>query len=98
MVAGNLFSLVFGRNLDAHGSSSAYEGRALNPPLIYSTPQCLQGPSCYVDTIYLTMLATFLCILLSIWAGYRDRLKIAMSHKTKLANRSEAVWQDEEEG
>lgn len=95
--AANLFSLVFGRNLDAHDSSPH---QALNSALtdVYSAPQCLQGLSCYVDTIYLTIFATFLAILLSIWAGYRDRLKIAASRKTRLAGRSEVIWQDEEVG
>jgi len=57
--AGNLFSLAFGRNLDAHDSPPPHH--TLNPPLtdVYSTPRCLQGLSCYVDTIYLTMFATF---------------------------------------
>ena len=81
--AGNLFSLIFGRNLDAHRSSPTHDA-LLNPsPVhVYSAPQCLLGLNCYLDTIYITMLATFLAILLSIWAGYRDRLKIAMSRKT----------------
>ena len=44
--------------------------------------------NCYLEAIYLTMIATFSAILLSIWAGYRDTLKIAMSRRTKLAGRS----------
>ena len=63
---------------------------------VYSAPQCLLGLHCYPDTIYLTTFATFLAIFLSICTGYRYRLKIAMSHKTKLASsRSEVVWHDE---
>ena len=101
IVAGNLFSLIFGRNLDAHSSSPAHDALLNSPPPIhvYSAPQCLLGLHCYLDTIYLTTFATFLAILLSIWAGYRDRRKIAMLDKTKLANRrSEVIWQDEVEG
>ena len=56
----------------------------------------LLGLNCYLEAIYLTMFATFLAILLSIWAGYRDALKIAMSRGTKLAGRSEVIWQDED--
>ena len=37
------------------------------------------------------MLTTFIAILLSIWAGYRDWLKIAMLRETKLVNRSEVI-------
>lgn len=99
-MAGNLFSLVFGRNLDAHDNSPA--SNTLKPPLAhaYSAPRCSQGINCYVDTIYLTMVATFLAIILSIWAGYRDRLKIAsaMSHKTKVTSTSEVIWEDVEGG
>src|ERR1700678_1081973 len=99
MAAGNLFSLIFGRklNLDAHDSPPIHD--ALKSPLahVYSAPRYLEGIHCYVDSIYLTMLATFLAILLSVWAGYRDRLKIA-SCNTKIAGRSEVVWQDKEGG
>ena len=93
--AGNLFSLIFGRNLDAHRSSPVLDAMNLPPIHGYSAPQCLLGLYCYRDTIYLTMFATFLAILLSIWAGYRDTLKIAMSRETKLAGRGEVIWQDE---
>ena len=95
IVAGNLFSIVFGRNLDAHDGS-----HTSNAPLAdgYSAPQCLQGLNCYVDTIYLTMLATFLCVLLSIWAGYRDRVKIATSRKILSSSRIELNGLDEEVG
>ena len=91
ILAGNLFSLIFGRNLDAHSPPS--HDALLNPhPIhVYTAPECLLGRNCYLDTIYLTIIATFLGILLSIWAGYRDRLKIAMSRKTKLASRSEVI-------
>ena len=85
MGAGNLFSLLFGRNLDAH-SPPVHNTLVNTPPIhVYSAPQCMLGLDCYLDTIHITMLATFLAILLSIWAGYRDRLKIAMLRKAKLA-------------
>ena len=91
IVAGNLFSLIFGRNLDTR-SSPAHDAVLNTPPIdVYSAPQCLQGLNCYRDTIYLTILTAFFAILLSIWAGYRDRLKIALLRKTKLASRSEVI-------
>jgi hypothetical protein len=103
IVAGNLFSLLFGRNLDAHRSSPSHNNP---PPLlhVYTAPQCLQGLNCYRNTIYLTMFATFLAILLSIWAGYRDWMKISMLRKTELDvvvvgaadDRSDLIWEDEE--
>ncbi|KDR74212.1 hypothetical protein GALMADRAFT_249944 [Galerina marginata CBS 339.88] len=84
MIAGNVFALVFGMNLDAHDKSKPSSGGGMA-----SAPQCLQGLECYVATIYLTSGATFMAILLSIWAGYRDRQKIAASRRTKLAKRDE---------
>ena len=83
-IAGNLFSVMFGKNLDAHRSSPVHDA-LLNPPpsssniQLYSAPQCLLGLRCYLDSIYLTVLATFLAVLLTIWAGYRDRLKMGIT-------------------
>ncbi|PFH47164.1 hypothetical protein AMATHDRAFT_152811 [Amanita thiersii Skay4041] len=65
MVAGNLFSVAFGRNLDAHDGKTRAE-----------VPRCLLGRECYVDTLYLTIGACSLSILLSAWAGWRDREKM----------------------
>ena len=103
---GNLFSLLFGRNLDAHNKSSppnhlSSHNTLTNPPPpslvhVYTAPQCSLGLNCYRDAIYLTMFATFLAIILSVWAGYRDWLKIVMLRKMELADRSELIWQDEE--
>lgn len=68
LAGGNLFSLAFGRNLDTHSKHS--------PPLSTSEPvQCLQGLDCYVHGIYITVGATFLSILLCVWAGYREKQK-----------------------
>jgi len=95
MVAGNLFSIVFGRNLDAH--EGARDQPSIAEPAL-ATPQCLRGLQCYVDTLYLTAGATFLSILLSIWAGYRDRQKIIASRQTKeFSTRSSVPWEDDEE-
>ena len=96
IVAGNLFSLIFGRNLDAHEKASKIPSS--KPATLLDAPQCLLGLDCYVDTIYLTTLATFIAILLSLWAGYRDRQKIAMSmsHRKRLPTNGEVIWEDEE--
>ncbi|KAF8147204.1 major facilitator superfamily domain-containing protein [Crassisporium funariophilum] len=94
MAAGNLFSVIFGRNLDAHDAAPPHHARSAAD--IVSAPQCLQGLACYVDTIYLTIAATFVSLLLSIWAGYRDRQKIAASYRTKVSRR-EVIWEDDEE-
>ena len=79
---------------DAHSKSPAHDA-LLNASHVYSAPQCLLPIHCY---LYFTTFGTFLPILVSIWAGYVHKLKIAMSHKTKLASRCEVIWRDEGEG
>ena len=90
MVAGNFFSLVFGRNLDAHEHAPFPSSHThAHTPHHYTqytsslatrkAPQCLQGKECYVDTLYLTVAATFLAILLSAVAAWRDKKKIERS-------------------
>jgi len=94
MVAGNLFSLMFGRNLDAHDDIS--KRFSTTPATVLSAPHCLSGLPCYVNTIHFTVAANFLAIALSIWAGYRDRQKIASSQRRRLPPRGEVIWEDEE--
>ena len=77
LAGGNLFSLFFGRNLDAHSEHS------LPSPNNSEAVQCLQGLDCYVHGIYLTIGATFLSILLSVWAGYREKQKNSISHTSR---------------
>ncbi|XP_006457578.1 hypothetical protein AGABI2DRAFT_154754 [Agaricus bisporus var. bisporus H97] len=76
MVAGNLFMLFFGRNLDAHeprtSLQSPYTARRENLLTPDDIPRCLEGKDCYVAALYLTMFMTFTCILLSVWAGWRE--------------------------
>jgi len=57
--------------------------------------QPLSGLSCYVNTIHFTVAANFLAIVLSVWAGYRGRQKIASSQR-RLLPRGEVTWEDEE--
>lgn len=66
MVAGNVFSFIFGRNVDAHNKP---------PPsvILTSAPNCSQGLNCYVDAFYLNIGIAVLAILLSMWVGYKDR-------------------------
>ncbi|KAF8812696.1 MFS general substrate transporter [Phlegmacium glaucopus] len=83
MAAGNLFSFIFGRNVDAHNDS-----RFFTVPLITvmdSMPNCLEGLDCYVGGIYFTIGTTVLAVLLSIWAGYKDRQRkyLGLAHPTR---------------
>ncbi|KAF9442283.1 MFS general substrate transporter [Macrolepiota fuliginosa MF-IS2] len=80
MVAGNVFMVFFGRNLDAHESKSHSQElttrAAEKLPAKDETPLCLEGKECYVAALHLTTAMTFACILLSVWAGWRDRRRL----------------------
>ena len=82
MVSGNLFSIIFGRNFDAHegvqtdvipSRSASLELTRDSGSTTSADLRCIQGLECYVDTIYLTIGVTLLSILLSGWAGWRDK-------------------------
>jgi hypothetical protein len=89
MVAGNLFSIAFGNNLDAHDGVKTTAA---------SAPQCSEGLNCYVATIYLTAGATFLSVLLSVWAGYRDRRKINAARRRQVSRRTgDTSWDRDDE-
>ncbi|KAF5309184.1 hypothetical protein D9619_012743 [Psilocybe cf. subviscida] len=89
MAAGNLFSIAFGSNLDAHDGAKSTAA---------SAPQCLEGLNCYVGTIYLTAGATFLSVLLSVWAGRRDRRKINAARRRKISRRAgDTSWDRDDE-
>lgn len=82
MISGNLFSIIFGRNFDAHeGVQISSPGDSLklirdSDPTTSTDLRCIQGLECYVDTIHLTIGVTLLSILLSVWAGWRDKRRI----------------------
>ena len=77
LAGGNLFSLAFGRNLDAHSEHTRIRIPSSTNNL--EPVQCLQGLDCYVHGIYFTVGATFLSILLCVWAGYRERQRNSIS-------------------
>lgn len=64
LVGGNVFSLAFGKNLDAH------------TPTVENL-QCLEGRECYVASLHMTIASTFVAFVLAVWAGHRDHRKKA---------------------
>jgi len=91
-MGGNLFSLMFGRNLDAHASTGDSETHSplslierAGPP---SDHQCFDGRDCYVSSLYVTVAACFFALVLSVWAGIKDQRKTEA--------RSEVIWDAEE--
>ncbi|KAJ7235305.1 major facilitator superfamily domain-containing protein [Mycena haematopus] len=92
LVGGNLFSIAFGRNLDAHDPGETTTAVAAAVAVRASVRQCLEGRSCYVATLGLTSAATFAAILLSALAAWRERRKLLAAS----AVRPRIVWEDTE--
>ncbi|KAG1740236.1 major facilitator superfamily domain-containing protein [Suillus paluster] len=93
LVGGNLFSLMFGRNLDSHASN---DDSGTHSPLtllkradLPREHQCFDGRDCYVSTLYVTATACLIALGLSVWAGIRDQRKT-------LEVKREVVWEVEE--
>ncbi|KAG1740293.1 major facilitator superfamily domain-containing protein [Suillus lakei] len=93
LVGGNLFSLMFGRNLDSHASNDDTETHSplslIRRAGLPSEHQCFDGRNCYVSSLYVTATACLIALGLSVWAGIRDQ------RKTVEAKR-EVVWDAEE--
>ena len=93
MVAGNLFSVAFGRNLDAH----EHPIQSTAPTVEVPARQCLDGRECYVGTLRLTIGACLLSMLLSAWAGWRDRQRQRLAAAERRKGRSGQVgWMESE--
>lgn len=93
LVGGNLFSLMFGHNLDSHASNDDSETHS---PLslirrggLPSEHQCFDGRSCYVSSLYVTATACLIALGLSVWAGIRDQRKSVEAKR-------EVLWHAEE--
>jgi hypothetical protein len=92
VLGGNLFSIAFGRNLDAHETTpeSSMLSRAL-PSL--SPHRCLSGRECYDQVLYLNVSACVVALCLSVWAGRRDWLELqARDQRAEQINTIE--WED----
>ncbi|KAJ7201068.1 major facilitator superfamily domain-containing protein [Mycena pura] len=94
LVGGNIFSVAFGRNLDAHqpgeSTTSAVATAVATAVPAAAAHQCLEGRGCYVATLGLTGAACFATILLSLLAAWRERRKLLAAGAT----RSRVVWED----
>jgi len=70
MLGGNLFSLMFGRYLDAHARSEWTRE-------LPSEHQCFDGKRCYLGSLQVTLVACIASLGLSWWAGVRDKARNA---------------------
>ncbi|KAJ6544286.1 major facilitator superfamily domain-containing protein [Mycena capillaripes] len=92
LVGGNLFSIAFGRNLDAHEPGESTGAAAAAAAVRSAAHQCLEGRTCYVSTLSLTGTACFAAIMLSALAAWRERRKLMAAS----AARPRVVWEDTE--
>ncbi|KAH9963274.1 major facilitator superfamily domain-containing protein [Russula dissimulans] len=69
VLGGNIFSIAFGRNLDAHAPPAESSPDVLPTS---SERQCLAGRECYVQTLYLNLWACVIVLCLAVWAARRD--------------------------
>ena len=82
LVLGNLFSLMFGRYLDAHAptqdtrSSLGTRVWTLASRELPSEHQCFDGKECYLGSLQVTLVACIISLGLSWWAGVRDGQKV----------------------
>ncbi|KAH7927046.1 MFS general substrate transporter [Leucogyrophana mollusca] len=97
LVGGNLFSLMFGRNLDAHAPSDDTHS-LLQARELPSTHQCFDGRECYVTSLNITIAACTFALALSAYAGWRDQQKGREALTAAVKNRTnEVVWEEEDE-
>lgn len=102
LFGGNIFSILFGRNLDAHTPSSPdvtthpnLSTSRLAEPL---TRQCLVGRACYTTTLAVTTFACVVALGLSLVAAWRDRWKANVTRKYESLPQEPAVlWENENE-
>ena len=73
VLGGNIFSIAFGRILDAHSPVTS----VLNPQSTEvgdgHEERCLDGRDCYKLSFGLTILACCLALCLSVYAAWRDQ-------------------------
>ena len=103
MLGSNVFSIAFGRNLDAHAPHNAPTPSATAVRMadiarragLPSNTQCLEGRACYRDSLKLTIGACCVALLLAMYSGWRDRrrqVRVALK-----VDDADVVWEEEEE-
>ena len=90
VLGGNLFSIAFGRNLDAH--EPPLEGTAISSISIANT-RCLDGRRCYAQTLYVNIWACVIALGFSLWAGRRDWLHWQRGNQPR-ERVNIVVWED----
>jgi hypothetical protein len=93
LLGGNLFSLAFGRNLDAHASpespSTSQPSALLRRAGLPAEAQCFEGRDCYVASLHMTIIACVTALGIALYLGLRDRRKAKEGAKIV---QHEVVW------
>jgi hypothetical protein len=87
VLGGNMFSIAFGRNLDAHQPPTAIPSHSI------TNTRCLDGRRCYVQSLYTTICACMIGLCFSFWAGRRDWLHWQGRDQPR-ERVNTAVWED----
>ncbi|KAI6106164.1 major facilitator superfamily domain-containing protein [Pisolithus croceorrhizus] len=71
LIGGNVFSIMLGRDLDAHAPREVTD---LFPGIkpVSLERQCLMGRECYVTSLRITLMVCMVALALSTWATIRD--------------------------
>lgn len=93
LIGGNIFSIMFGRNLDAHTPREEEENTSHNVSRFFgggvSSEQhrCLMGRECYVSSLRVTLVACMVALALSTWAATRDERRREAVRKERMDER-----------
>ncbi|KIO06756.1 hypothetical protein M404DRAFT_440131 [Pisolithus tinctorius Marx 270] len=94
LVGGNIFSIMFGRNLDAHtpreGNTTHNVTRVIGEA-ISSERQCMAGRECYVSSLRVTLVACMVALGLSTWAAARDERRQRAAKKGRANERDRHI-------
>ncbi|KAH8834961.1 major facilitator superfamily domain-containing protein [Flagelloscypha sp. PMI_526] len=107
VVGSNIFSLIFGRNLDAHETHDPTTSALLllhrqKPDEDHVVKNlCKLGKGCYVDTFKLTIGANIIALIMSAYIAWRDWRREQASGEDELEvfgnGRNNPVWDEDED-
>ncbi|KAJ1308851.1 hypothetical protein OPQ81_004539 [Rhizoctonia solani] len=97
VLSGNLFNLMFGRNLDNRAASSQPTTARLAHTTVRGLPSsaellCYDGSACYTDSIRVSLFACFCALAIGIYAAWRDKRRQESQRST-----AGIIWTVEEE-
>lgn len=92
LIGGNIFSIMFGRNLDAHTPRGEEENTSHNVTRFVGgemseQQRCLMGRECYVSSLRVTLVACMIALALSTWAATRDERRRKAARKERMDER-----------